>query len=109
LELCSDRRLVSDDPSREGLDELPGFRAHRHDQALLTLCCIAEGIQGLSLHSQNPDMDVRNPSQVSRFHFGGIPGFPRIPGHLLRAPTWLAQQLERRLRKNVKFGTPLNE
>lgn len=37
LELCQDPRALDDQPSRCGLPELPSFRSHRHDQALLTL------------------------------------------------------------------------
>lgn len=36
LKYCCDRRIISDDPNISG-DNLPGFRDHRHDQAVLTL------------------------------------------------------------------------
>lgn len=38
LDLCAQRALISDDPNQLEYPELPSFRAHRHDQALLTLC-----------------------------------------------------------------------
>lgn len=44
---CCDRRIISDDPSVLG-PELPGFRDHRHDQAVLTLL-ITECMQELNL------------------------------------------------------------
>lgn len=37
LSACQDARALTDQPSVCGLPELPAFRAHRHDQALLTL------------------------------------------------------------------------
>ena len=37
LDACRDARALTDQPSVCGLPELPSFRAHRHDQALLSL------------------------------------------------------------------------
>lgn len=39
LRFCEDRRIISDDPNTQGLPNLPSFRDHRHDQAVLTLLC----------------------------------------------------------------------
>jgi len=109
LDWCSQRNLVSDDPSRDGLCELPGFRAHRHDQALLSLCCLANGVTALSLGSQRPQIDDRHPSEVSRFCFGGQPGSPTLPGKLLQAASWPVWKIEQKIRRLVKFGKPIHD
>jgi hypothetical protein len=100
---------VSDDPSRFDLPERPGFRGHRHDQALLTLCCLAQEINGLSIASDKPTIDARHPSQVSRLRFGESPGHPTLSGRLLRAAVWPIQKVEHLLRSNLKFGQSMNE
>ena len=40
---CTDPRCISDDPNTMGLENLPDFRDHRHDQALATLLAYREG------------------------------------------------------------------
>ena len=109
LDLCAQRPLISDDRSGDGLSELPEFRAHRHDQALLTLCCLKDGIAGLNLGPTKPAIDARHPSQVSRLTFGEVPDGRTLPGRLLRAAVWLIEQLEQRVRRQVKFGKPIHE
>jgi hypothetical protein len=109
LDACSHREWVSDDPSREGLVEHPGFRAHRHDQALLSLGCLAAGIRGLTIAETKPRIDTRHPSQVSRLCFGAIPTSPTVAGHLLRAAVWPIEQIEQQVRGKVKFGKPIRE
>lgn len=109
LESCSKRPLVSDDPSCGNLTELPDFRGHRHDQALLSLCCLAEGVVGLNLGTEKPEIDLRNPSEVSRLCFGNVPGWPKLRGQLLRGVIWPVEQIEHRLRQNVSFGKPIHE
>lgn len=109
LDLCAQRALVSDDPSRNGLTELPSFRGHRHDQALLTLCCLKEGIRGLDLGTQKPAIDTRHPSEVSRLNWGEEPGVPTLLGRLLRLAVWLIGQCEQVIRRQIKFGKPIQE
>lgn len=109
LDRCAQRQLVSDDPSRSGLEELPGFRGHRHDQALLSLCCISRNIQGLSIGHQKPPIDSRHPSEVSCHFCGKTPGQPTWPGRLLRAAVWPIEHIEQQIRQNVKFGEPTHE
>lgn len=70
MDLCSQRKLISDDPSDCKLGEHPEFQENRHDQALLSLLCMKEGLQGLSLGQKRPSFDSRNPSEVSRTIFG---------------------------------------
>lgn len=37
LQACMDPRILTDIPNTQGLGNLPGFRDHRHDQAILSL------------------------------------------------------------------------
>lgn len=106
LELSSQRALVSDDP---GLFEHLGFRAHRHDQALLTLCCAAEGIKGISLGTTHPQIDTRSPSQVSALAFGKVASFPNRHGRMFRILVRPCQMLEKMSRRLIKFGKPIHE
>lgn len=109
LDWCSQRSLVSDDPSRNDLTEFPGFRGHRHDQALLTLCCLREQVVGLSLGSEQPEIDVRHPSQVSRYLFGEVASGQTLAGQFLRAAVWPIERFEHALRSRVKFGKTIHE
>lgn len=103
LDLCAQRPLVSDDPSR-GLAELSDFRGHRHDQALLSLCCLAEGVAGLSVGDIRPEIDTRNPSQIACLHFGESLVSPSLPGRILRGLIWPIERIEKSLRQKAKFG-----
>ncbi len=66
LNLCSDRRLVTDDPNTCGRDNLEGFREHRYDQSLLTILCMKKGWQGAELGETRPAYDEKNPAEVAR-------------------------------------------
>jgi len=66
MSYCSERRLLSDDPSTCGLPELVNYKEHRHDQSLLSLCCFKEKIDGIYLGETMPNYDYRTPTQVSR-------------------------------------------
>lgn len=109
LTVCSKRSLISDDPSRHGLMEYSDFREHRHDQALLTLCCIEDHIRGLDIGVEKPEIDSRNPSHVSRLHFGENNNFPKTLGFLFRIMVRLFESLEKQLRRKIKFGVPVNK
>lgn len=109
LDLCAQRPLISDDPSRHGLVELPEFRAHRHDQALLTLCCLKHGIAALNLGSERPPIDTRHPSETSRFTFGEVAAGQSLCGTLLRLAVWPVWRLERWMRRRVAFGNSIRE
>lgn len=65
LDWCADRRLVTDDPNTCGVANLPDFREHRHDQSLLTLLCLRQGIQALDLGDKAPCFDEKNPARVA--------------------------------------------
>lgn len=109
LDLCARRALISDDPSQEGLSELPDFRGHRHDQALLTLCCLKEGVGGMNLGFQAPGIDVRHPSEVSRLSHGEVRGAPTLSGLLLRLAVRVLGQCEQVIRRRIQFGKAIQE
>lgn len=109
LDLCSQRNLISDDPSNNELTTLPDFRAHRHDQALLSLCCIAYRIKGINIGNSKPNIDVRNPSSISRSYLREIAGYPTTRGKLIRAIALVIEKIERKIRIKLKFGEPINE
>jgi hypothetical protein len=44
LRCCTDRRCITDDPNECGLENLSGFRDHRHDQSVLTNLCVKQGV-----------------------------------------------------------------
>lgn len=104
--LCAHRDLVSDDSSDE---ELPVFRAHRHDQALLTLLCLRRGLAALDLGPVRPDFDERNPSAVAA-HLAGLDDRPAtVGGRCLRTVADAIALAERTARRFVKFGKPIDE
>ena len=109
LDLCAQRPLISDDPSRHGVAELPEFRGHRHDQALLTLCCIKQGTTGLSLGSERPAINTRHPSEVSRLIFGEVADGESCGGTLLRLAVCPVWRIERWMRRRVAFGKSISE
>jgi len=109
MDLCSKRQWVSDDPSKNGMPDLAGFRAHRHDQSLLTLCCLKENIHGLDIGSEQPNIDSRHPSQVSRLRFEECPQENRLFGSLLNAAVWPIEKIEERARRSIRFGKVINE
>lgn len=67
LAWCSDRRLVSDDPNTCGHENLPDFIEHRHDQCLLTLLCLKQGLSGFSIGSKKPSFEEKNPALVAAY------------------------------------------
>lgn len=103
---CSRRELISDDPSISGLPELPAYFEHRHDQALLTLCCHRSDLQALDIGAHAVSYDTRNPSEVLAHVFAeaAVPTTPRL--QLLKASAGILEKFEAALRRMVKFGKP---
>ena len=109
LELCSHRSLISDDPSQQGMNELAGFRGHRHDQALLTLCCLKESISGIDLGEIKPEFDCRHPSEVGRFLKENTPKSPTTAGRFIQLMANVMEKIEKAIRRHVKFGKEISE
>ena len=108
LEMASRRELISDDPSGCGLNELPDFHDHRHDQSLLTLCCLKHGIKGLDLGATILPIDTQHPSEIAAW-MSGITPQETLSGRLFRALVWPLETAESLLRRKVSFGVPLSE
>ena len=109
LDYCAQRSLISDDASQGELSELPGFRAHRHDQALLTLCCLKDGVCGLDLGSEKPAIDTRHPSEVSRLVYSDDQESLSLTGRTLRTAIGLIGRVEQAVRQKIRFGKPISE
>lgn len=103
MELCAMRSLVSDDPSKCGIAELPGFRENRHDQSLLTLLCLKEGVSGLKFIEEKPLFQSGDPAKVAKYTFGirsrSIPGL--LVDLFLARPV---QFLEKMIRSRWSFS-----
>jgi hypothetical protein len=109
LDFSSKRALISDDPSIYGLSELPDFHEHRHDQSLLTLCCLRHGLKGLDIGNQMPPIDTQHPSEIACLLSGGKSACIPIAGHILNVLAWPMERIEARLRRKVSFGQPIPE
>lgn len=109
MEWCSQKKLISDDLSTDHIEELPEFRGHRHDQALLTLCCLQKNMLALNLGASAPTIDSKHPSQVSRIRFAPVKGYPSMTGKLFRLAIWPIEQFEQRLRRKLTLGKVIHE
>jgi hypothetical protein len=102
LSLASRRDLISDDPSQCGLPELSEFHDHRHDQSLLTLCCLKNRIQGIDVGKEMPLIDTQHPAEVATLMSGVTPR-KTLPGHLISILARSLGGIESILRKKVSF------
>lgn len=103
LELCSRPFLINDEPSPTPETDLPDYFENRHDQSLLSLCCIRKGVKGLNLGSRLPAIDTQHPDEVMRVMYTDLPSTRRL-GRIFRTcitPFALAEGL---IRRRLKFG-----
>lgn len=100
---CVQRQLVSDDPSVNVETESPKFKAHRHDQSLLNLCCHKHGIKGLDVGSDEPRYNERDPSQVLR-HVFNASARVTVRGRLVAMAAAPTQAIEKNLRQRITLG-----
>jgi hypothetical protein len=103
LSWCVRRDLISDDPSTGGKAESPDFKAHRHDQSLLNLCCLKHGIKGIDIGLAEPAYNERDPSQILKNVFGTDPHVTPS-GKAIALATKPLQFIEQSLRKRIAFG-----
>lgn len=104
MDLCAQPRLVNDEKGASGLSELPDFTDHRHDQSLLTLCCLERGIKGLDFGKSMPPIDTQHPSEVSAWHFKSGPARTTFSGKTLRAAAWPCETIEKAIRRFARIG-----
>jgi len=103
LSWCVQRALVSDDPSTITHSESPDFKAHRHDQSLLNLCCLKHGVKGISIGDVEPPYNERDPSLILKNVFDSHAEASLLGECIARAAD-IFQNIEQVLRKKVKFG-----
>ncbi len=104
MDMCSQPRLVNDERGLSGLPELPDFNDHRHDQSLLTLCCLEHGIKGLDLGAEMPPIDTQHPSEVSAWYCHSGAAKSTFAGKMLRTAAWACETLERTIRRFARIG-----
>lgn len=100
------RPLISDDPSVCGLPEYPDFHEHRHDQSLLSLCCIKSGISGLPAGCTPPEIDTQHPTAIWQYCQGPLPPCRLFSGRCVAAVASVAAFIEAFLRRGIRFGSP---
>ncbi|MBC7979053.1 MAG: hypothetical protein H7Y36_00650 [Armatimonadetes bacterium] len=103
LSWCVQRNLINDDHSADGEPEVPVFRGHRHDQSLMTLCCLKNGVRGIDLGPEIPSFNERDPGQVAHHLFGTRPQLT-LRGKLVRSAAKPVQFIEQNLRERITFG-----
>jgi hypothetical protein len=101
LSWCIQRPLVSDDPS--DTPEAPDFKAHRHDQSLLNLCCLKHGIKGIDIGGSEPSFNERDPSHILKHVFGAA-NCTSARGKALSLAAKPMQTIEQTLREQMTFG-----
>lgn len=108
MDLCAQRNLISDDPDPRGLTALPDFHENRHDQSLLSLCCLKHGIAGIDVGTKCPDVDTQHPTEIMHL-LSDANVAVGIAGRLLKTLARPIEWLEKKLRNKVKFGEPREE
>jgi hypothetical protein len=103
LSWCVQRRLVSDDPSGGGKPESANFKAHRHDQSLLNLCCLKHGVKGIDIGLSDPTWNERDPSHVLKHVFGAT-ALTTASGKAVAFAAKPIQAVEQALRERITVG-----
>lgn len=103
LSWCVQRQLVSDDPSASAKSEAPDFKAHRHDQSLLNLCCHKHGIKGIDIGDSQPPYNERHPSHIMKQVFGAE-AHTTARGKAIALAAKPIQTVEQTLRERITFG-----
>lgn len=103
LSWCIRRELVSDDKSKDTTAESPDFKAHRHDQSLLNLCCYKHGIKGIHIGETQPAYNERDPSHIAIHHFGSGKTEKAL-GRAIATLTRPIELTEQMLRNRITLG-----
>lgn len=98
---CIQRQLISDDSSIASDSE--NFKAHRHDQSLLNLCCFKYQIHGLDIGHNQPTYNERNPSQIAEKIFGAKKE-QTLKGRIIQALATQSEVVEKITRKSIRLG-----
>ncbi len=103
LELCLQGFLINDDRSPPPLHELPDYFEHRHDQSLLSLCCLKSGIHGIDIGGKMPATDTQHPDEILDLLGHSRQKIP-LKGRILRKLVSIFAFTERMIRTYIKFG-----
>jgi hypothetical protein len=103
LSWCVQRKLISDDPSVCVEAEATDFKAHRHDQSLLNLCCHKRGICGIDIGPSEPFWNERDPSHVLK-HVFGADSPTTTAGKAIALVARPIQAVEQALREHMTLG-----
>lgn len=93
LQACTDPRILTDAPNVMGRDNLPEFRAHRHDQSVLTILALKHGLP-----------EHADPSQYGRPHAGAT--FGQVFDHHRRRDIPVPSRLWRGLHRRLGLARP---
>lgn len=104
MDLCAQARLISDDKGVSGLPELPDFTDHRHDQSLLTLCCLQSGIKGIDLGDKIPPIDTQHPCEVAHWLQPSVTAKGNLSTSIVEFAARPLGLIEKAVRKCIKIG-----
>jgi hypothetical protein len=94
LEFCCNENILTDIPNSCGLDNLPGFVQHRHDQSVITNLSISYGIERF-----------RDPSEYGNSRKTAD---LKVPGERIIAPPDSRMNCSQSIMENSRYGTILN-
>ncbi|MFM7183054.1 MAG: hypothetical protein ACKO2G_16545 [Verrucomicrobiales bacterium] len=103
LRYSSQSELINDEPSRKPMMDLPDYFENRHDQSLLSLCCLHHGIVGIDIGSTMPAIDTKHPDQILECMGHVRPAASRA-GRGLTGLAHVFATFERKMRKKIRFG-----
>lgn len=103
---CAQPQLINDERGDPGFPELQDFVDHRHDQSLLTLCCLNKKIQGLDLGSMMPPIDTQHPCEVNSWLQGSNRAKTSWKGLMVRTAALPFEMIEKGIRRTVRIGEP---
>jgi hypothetical protein len=108
LRFCMDRRIVTDKPNQCGQDNQPQFRAHRHDQSVLSLLAARETLEIYRDPSQFGNRYKREDLRVE-YEYLGIPnGYAATPYFNSPYPTIFDHHRSSRVRGFAKLRASLS-
>jgi len=103
LHLAAQSQLINDDRSPSPNKQLPDYFEHRHDQSLLSLCCLKAGIAGIEVGTTMPTVDTQHPNEILVLLGHTREKIP-LAGRCLTFAANALSSSERLIRKRIKFG-----
>ena len=100
LYYCTDARILLDIPNTRVLPNFADFIDHRHDQSVLTICAIKEGIQGLGdplCHTPFCDNDKSIDRVLAKMGVSSVKSVRRIALEAVVNCIWFSIKILRKL------------